>query len=267
MVKEGHVYSVGGVRVLLFRFIRVLVFCCGLVLLGSCVSPHRTVVQGLQPGYAGAQFARYVFLPVVVQVNPSRKAAIDRAAVENDAVVAGIEKRVVAAFRGQSAVVGVSPAALRAHFQAYDRPLRAPQEILLKRGEELRGLFFDARDQVSAECSERQNYIDFFVHCVSGLVSWRESLAQLSEKAFNADAAMIVVLTDLDKSMREGAYAISASASVLLVDMNNGRLVWANEGTRVSVAGSGAVRFPDWDPLFEKLFEKDFWLGFPGLSN
>jgi hypothetical protein len=114
---------------------------------------------------------------------------------------------------------------------------------------------------------ERQNYIEFFAHCVSGLASWREALAQLSEKAFNADAVMIVVLTDLDKSMREGAYAISASATVLLVDMNNGRLVWANEGTQVSVAGSGAVRFPEWNPLFEKLFVKDFWLGFPGLAK
>jgi hypothetical protein len=249
------------------RLISVLVFGCSLVLLNSCVSAQRGVVHGLQPSYVGSHFARYVFLPVVVQVNPSRKAIIDRAALENDAVVATIEKRVVQAFRGQNAVVGMSPTALRAHFQSHQQLLWVPQEVLLKKGDELRGMLFGARDQVSGECLERQNYIEFFAHCVSGLASWREALAQLSEKAFNADAVMIVVLTDLDKSMREGAYAISASATVLLVDMNNGRLVWANEGTQVSVAGSGAVRFPEWNPLFEKLFVKDFWLGFPGLAK
>ncbi len=256
--------ALGGVAVFLSRFIGVFVFCSSLVLLGACVSPRQEIVRGLQPAYSGSQFARHLFLPVVVQVNPSRKAAIDRAAMENDGVVSEIEKQVVAAFRRQSAVVGMSPTALRTHFKAYDKLLLAPQEILVKRGEELRSSSFGAQDLVASECSGRRNYIDFFVHCVSGLAPWREALAQLSEKAFNADAAMIVVLTDLNKSMKDGAYAISASVAVFLVDMNNGRLVWANEATDVSVAGAGAVHFPGWSPLFSRMFGKDFWPGFPG---
>jgi hypothetical protein len=239
----------------------------GLAALLSCVSVSSSVSAGVQPGYAGSSFARFLFLPVFSQPNPSQKTFVDRAAFDGDGVAESFERAVVEAFRGQKSVVGMSPKALRSHFGAMPQLLLEPSRLLLAASENLNRSLRDTRELVSAECGERQTYADFFVHCVSGSAAWRESLVVLSERAFNADAGMFAVVTELGKSANRGVYTISASVAVFLVDLNNGRLVWMREARARLESPSNVQRFPEWTPLFSKIFESGFWVGFPGRET
>ncbi len=232
----------------------------------ACVATGPSVSQGLQPGYSGAQFARFLFPPVLFHVNPSHKAFIDKAAVESDRVAETVEKAVKNAFVGQPAVLGLSPTAMKAHFAKAPLILSKPAAVLLETSERLGKSLGDTRELPSQECSSRKNYVDFFVECVSASGAWRDSLVQLSSQAFNADAALFVVVTDLNKSLRAGVYSISASVAVLLVDLNNGRLVWAHEVSDVLGAPASKTSFPDWSLLFSKMFGEAFWIDFPGRT-
>lgn len=242
------------------------VFLC-LFTLGSCVSSSVLEPQGLRASYVGNQFARHLFLPAMLQVNPAKKSSVDKTVVENDAVLGALEKRIGDGFKNQSAVVGMSPTALRAYFSAQPDVLNMPGSVLVDVGEKLGKSLASTRELVSSECSNRKSYTDFFVHCVSTGITWRDSLVQLSSKAFNADAALVAVITHVGKGARQRSYAIWADVTVLLVDMNNGQLVWSREASDALLAPPDAVRFPDWDALFSKMFNESFWKDFPGRST
>jgi hypothetical protein len=244
--------------------LRSLLFVFGAALLFSCVSTQSGISSGIQPAYRGSVFARLLFVPVHVQPNPSKKAAVDRAAVASDRVVVTLEKAVTTSFRNQPGVNGISPKALSDHLSAVPDVLTAPINILDKAAERLISGTGDTRELLSRECKERNSYLDYFSSCVAPSQEWRDALVNLSKKSYNADAALFVAITSLEKSRRKGTYSISMGVVAYLVDLNNGRLIWGREAEEILASDPSQERFPEWQTLFARMFSDAFWVGFPG---
>jgi hypothetical protein len=235
-----------------------------IALLVGCVSSQKRVAPGIQTVYQGAGFGRVLFLPVVIQPNPSKKAIIDRAAAASDRVFDQLERAVVASFRNQPGVNGITPKALSDLLSANSGVLLGPASVLEEIGSGLAMGTRESRDPLSRECMERDTYLDFVSYCVSSSAKWKAALVELSKNAFNADAALILVITSLEKSKRRGAYSIGAGVAAVLVDLNNGRLVWGREVEDFVVSDLSQQVFPEWQTLFSKEFSEAFWIGFPG---
>lgn len=246
---------------LVLRLILAVVWATALL---GCVSTQTGVSAGVQPAYRGSVFARLLFVPVHVQPNPSKKASVDRAAVASDRVVQTLEKSLVASFRNQPGVNGISPSAITNHLAAVPDILAEPVRILDKSAARLISGSGDTRELLSRECKERNSYLDYFSYCVSPSPVWREALINLSKNSFNADAALFVAITNLEKSTRKGAYSVSIGVAAYLVDLNNGRLIWGREAEETLASDPNQERFPEWQTLFSRMFSDAFWVGFPG---
>jgi hypothetical protein len=128
---------------------------------------------------------------------------------------------------------------------------------------------FSSRDTkerllITPKCFSRSSFIEFYSYCLSQEKSWLSALNSLSAQTLNADAALITVITNLNDKVVNNQYQISTDISVLLVDTNNGKLIWGNSKHAQLVNSNEKAFYPRWQDLFNSIFVPEFWKNFPG---
>lgn len=115
----------------------------------------------------------------------------------------------------------------------------------------------------------------FYAESVAVRADWRTWLGQLSRNTKNADAVLMPFLTHgFQRSWNDRGILLTervAGITALLIDTNNGNLLWA--GGRSAVASNQKLADkpttenpspPEWKMLHRRLFTQDVWKEFPG---
>lgn len=241
-------------------------FLCAAALLFSfgCVSQPR-IPFGLQPEFKAINPSRVLAVPPFVLPDPGHAASVDAAALELGQVLKIVETEVLKAFKGQPSVNGVSFSSVRATLAADPKPIYTTLDTILK-STSAKLISTDAtiRNSLSKNCLGRKNFVDYYGLCVVGDKPWTENLNALSARVLNADSALLIAVTHLDKKLSHAQYKIEAEIAAILVDTNSGKVIWAREIRDESTNSPDKLSFPEWQPLFEKIINEKFWLEFPG---
>lgn len=229
----------------------------------SCVTPE-TVEWGIQPEYQALNPSRILAVtPIVLALPADPQSNIDPTVVQTVPVIPSLEKQVLTAFTNQPSVNGMSFSAVRTQLDkekstAFDQLLKALNNTVSL----LRNPRKEQQGRLSTSCIRRQNFLEFYQFCLRDQISWRSSLNQLARDVLNADAALLLFMTQLEKktSLRQAAVTVHA----LLVDTNNARLIWA--GSHQSAKKDEATDKPAvlWDTLVAQAAGEELWGGFPG---
>lgn len=246
---------------LLNRF-QLLAFAAALFL-AACVSRAPTIQMGLQPKYEAVNPSRILAVPPFIVPDPTRQVSVDVSAVESGNMTAHIEEAVLKAFTDQPAINGVSFFRVRKEIGKsnlitnLDREMSQIAKRLVSR---------EAQDQTSfsKDCIQRRNFVEFYVYCVSPSKSWKDFLNALSAKIYNADSALIVVVTEAEKKEVDGQYESRAGVAALLVDTNNGNLIWGRVVNDFARSTQGNKVFPEWSAMIPSMLGEGFWAHFPG---
>ncbi len=232
----------------------------------SCVS--RTPIQnGIQPAFYALNPAAVIAVPAFILPDPSSNSSIDLTILESHKIVEKIESKIILAFSGQSNINGYPFNAVR---QTLDKKQVKTLDILDKSLQALAGRFtsLDLRDRLALtpKCVDRKNFLEFYSFCVMADSKWVSSLNLLSSQIMNADSALLVFITNLNYSKNEQKYVSNLNLSVLLVDTNNGDLIWGNqkEGSFINQSENASVSH--WDTVINNVLSDDFWVGFPGKN-
>lgn len=236
-----------------------LLFVVMACLLNACASTP-TVSPGIQSGYAGISLARTLFLPVFVLAAPGTKASVDVSAISVDGVDQIIESTVLSSFRNQKGVKGYHPAgvmkALAGNEQLLQKALDYMRDRARKRASEAK--------ELSKDCRGSRSFLDFYTFCVSPETDWRDALNALAIRVGHADSALFVIVTDLEKVMKDKRFVIGAEITSLLVDTNNGRLIWGRQASDTLESDQMEAKYPEWSSLFSRILSEPYWNGFPG---
>jgi hypothetical protein len=235
--------------------------------LSACVTP-------IQGGY-GVQADQLAHIPARIAVTscrvwpqgalyPSQK-ALQLAAEDLSRLCQRYDRAVLDGFEGQPYMRGLSPRVVQALLE------KNQQGSLLAQLEQL----WFRPGQVCAACQHPSSY---YREVIAPRNDWRQWLSQLSRSASNSDALLLPLVLEGESRVIDdrGLFYASRSASLalLLIDTNNGQLIWIGGRTaqvRRALPGSQKEatpeQFPTWDELWTRLFTSDLWQEFPGRQN
>lgn len=223
--------------------------------------------QGIQADAVALNPARIAALPTLVIPHPVEQASIDPASLMSGELTATLETRILAAFKNQPGVNGIA-------FQTVRTALKTNPKIYKDLDNEMRTMgelanSGTARETLllTSECRARKNFLDFYQHCLLKSQRWIGALNQLSMAVQNADSTMIPIITAIEKNTEKDVYALKFGLALLLVDTNNGRLIWGRDVTVKLSSTSGSKQFPEVAAAYDKLFTESFWAEFPGRRS
>lgn len=242
-----------------FFFNLALLYACA-----SCVTQREPVEMGIQPKYEALNPSRILAVPLFVVPDMTERVVVDRAALEAGAVYSVIETDILNAFTNQPSVNGVTFNVVRKELGAPPTLWDALNTELLEVTKKLTSR--DPQDHTSftRACINRHNILEFYVHCLSTSKIWRNNLNSLSAKILNADSALMGIVTEADKREEKNSYFTSLGLAVLLVDTNNGNLIWGRHKRQAIRTEGEKKQFPEWSEVSKALLTEDFWTGFPG---
>jgi len=251
-----------------FVFFRTSVgfFACLIILVGACTSTP-TLRQGVQPDALALNPARIAAFPTLLIPHPSERTSLDPASLASGEIVSAVESRILAAFKNQPGVNGLS-------FQTVRTALKANPKIQTEIDSEIRSLGQLANSGLaretlllSAECRARRHFLDFYKNCLLRSPRWIQLLNQLSMTAQNADSALFPIVTTLEKLTDRNTYSIRFGLALILVDTNSGRLLWGRDTIIKIDSPEGLKQFPDLKTAYDKVFSESFWAEFPGRRS
>lgn len=237
--------------------------------MAACQSAPE-VGTGIQPKYAAINPTRILAVtPVAVSLPRLPGSVIDPSILRTLPIMEWVESGVLRAFAGQPAVNGVSFQAVRRSLEQSGSPARSTLVSALEStvgalqrpGAENRGL-------VSQECFARRDVLDFYSHCLTQNPLWKKGLNELSAAVLNADAALFTFVTELRVQPSGDSDLGQMSVAVLLVDTNNGDLIWSglarSDSLPLAVIPRGGKPSRDWKRITDALMDEPLWTGFPG---
>lgn len=234
-----------------------------LLLLFGCITP-QSVEWGIQPEYQALNPSRILAItPIVLALPADPDSNIDPTVLQTVPVIASLEGQVLTAFTRQPGVNGMSFSAVRSQLEkekstAFDQLVKALNDTVSL----LRNPPKEQRGRLATSCIKRRNFLEFYQFCLSDQMSWRNNLNQLAQDVLNADAALFLFITQLEKKSRERVATTTVHA--LLVDTNNAGLIWA--GSQKTAVKDDATEKPAalWDAVLSQAAAEELWQGFPG---
>lgn len=238
--------------------------------LSGCQSKTE-LASGIQPNFAALNPTRILAItPIVVSLTGNKESVIDPVILQTMPIVDRLEHRVLDAFKNQPAVNGVSFQAVRAALQkksslAYNGLLAGVDGTLGT----LRKPRSDAERLLGPACLGRKDFVGFYSYCLRQNRSWQKGLNDLSAAVLNADAALLVFLTELRTVKVADKERARVTAELVLVDTNNAELIWSGTGrlegddpyALLEAAGQAKVQ---WAGIMDALVTESVWQGFPG---
>lgn len=233
--------------------------------LSACTSIPR-LQPGIQPAYAAVNPSRMLAVTPVVFANPISRLTVEHAEVAAHKLDGLLEGLVLKSFQNQPGVNGVSFNSVR---QSSATPPPSPVATL---AEVIRGAAQERAEvtlkpgRLSPACKSARDLLEFYAYCLAIRADWLKGLNDLSSRVLNADTALLVFVTHLEKSQRSERPTSLAQLAVLVVDTNSGKLVWGREAESAHQGIPGGP-FPPWASLFEGLLGETFWTQFPGRTQ
>ncbi len=223
---------------------------------------------GIQPGFEALNPAAVIAVPVFVLPNPSQESAVvDTSLVYTEKLFSLMETKILKAFENQPNINGYSYDIVRNALEKKPNT-KMLLDQLNKSMNDVAGRFssrdISKRILITPECLSRKNFLDFYSFCLSSHRDWLDGLNKLSFQVMNADSAIITVVNNLKNSEKNTHYTISLGVAVLLVDTNNGKLIWGNEANLSLEQNDNSSALPSYQKLIDNLFSENFWKGFPG---
>lgn len=242
---------------------RYLILLSSFFLFG-CQTTH--LKTGTQSSYAAVNPASIIAVPILTIPNPAKAtSSIDLATISSEQIIPQIEKKVISSFEGQPHINGYPFSVVKNAIET-EKPsildgLNKTMHSVANR--------FSSRDikerlLITSQCSRRSNFIEFYSYCLANDSNWIDSLNALSARVLNSDSALFIVIDNLNTQIHKDQYEITASVAVLLIDTNNGKLIWANEKTVTKSSLQNQKTLPSWSALIDEIFTQDFWNEFPG---
>lgn len=237
-----------------------------LVLTLACQSTEPLVPQGIQAKYHALNPSRILAVPVFVVPNPAKAAIIDRGALEVGKALSALESEVLAGFSGQPGVNGISFSTVRKELGKAPNPWHELEALLTQNSKKVSMLQRHDRTPLPDKCYDRKNMTDFYVYCLTPQIEWKNALNALSVKVYNGDSALLMIISEANKRVLKERYTVDLTLTALLVDTNNGNLIWSRDTAVSEVAPFAQRSFPEWDFIFNKVFTEKFWADFPGRT-
>ena len=268
----------------------------GASLTGCQSSPHLN--SGIQPGFEAVNPAAIIAVPVfVIPDVASETASVDPSVLITEKFIPVLENKIIDSFDGQPNINGYPFAAVKKAIDytppnlfgkeniaavskdssgiSFTQNLKAPENAKAKIWDSLNASIQNVSNRFSSRniktrllitpnCLARKNFVEFYSYCLSKEPDWLDGLNRLSARVLNADSALLTVVTNLQNHVNKGQYEITAGISVLLVDTNNGELIWGNTKTETLKNADDQKAFPKWESLLNNILTPDFWSRFPG---
>jgi hypothetical protein len=226
---------------------------------------HSPIQSGIQTGFQAVNPAAIIAVPIFIMPDPSSETSlIDPSLIITEKLIPVLENKVMDSFNGQPNINGYQFSAVKkamgSHPNVWDN-LDAAMKTVAKR--------FSSRDVktrllITPNCLVRKNFIEFYSYCLADESAWLTNLNSLSAKVLNADTALITVITDLEDKVVDKKYQVTGGIAILLVDTNNGKLIWGNYKKETLIDTEDKKNFPSWKVLLDKILVPDFWQDFPG---
>lgn len=127
-------------------------------------------------------------------------------------------------------------------------------------------------------CDNCSNIVEYYENKVAENNAWLSWLSEFSRSAYNSDALLVPFLNFVQEGRSENrGLQIAfrrAEITLLLIDTNNGQLMWSGGKLGLSQnqslpeqLPSTELELPKWDGLYSRLFSEQVWLAFPGRQN
>ncbi len=187
----------------------------------------------------------------------------------SDAEVTGVcdrfDKYVLAGFDGQPYMRGIAPQVVK---QLLEREPKGPQL------DQLDDLWF----RPGQACEACRNGMSYYKEVVAVRSDWRLWLSGLSRSTTGSDAVLFPFLVEAQGRIIDdrGIYYATRSAEILLllVDTNNGELIWSG-GKRGEIrlpldnkpTDPSKIMLPPWEDVYGRLFVPEIWAEFPGRQG
>ncbi|MES2615758.1 MAG: hypothetical protein V4591_10120, partial [Bdellovibrionota bacterium] len=201
-----------------------------------------TVNSGIQPGFEAVNPASIIAVPIFIRPDPSSEvSSVDLSLLITEKLIPKLENTIIETnFVHQPNINGYSFSAVK---KAVEYKTAKKETV---KGEVKKGIWdnldstmkdvadrFSSRDTktrllITPNCLARKNFVEFYSYCLASDPAWLAALNTLSAKVLNADSALITVVTDLQNKLVGKQYQITGGIAVLLVDTNNGKLIWGN---------------------------------------
>ena len=233
-----------------------------LALLVSCKT-IEPIPPGAQASYDAINPSRVIAVPVFFLPHPAKVTKIDTPIAISENAEQLLERGVLGAFKDQPNVNGVSFSAVRNAIGSKPNAWTNANKALSDTAQKLISTNEGKRLSLPPDCLARKSFLDFYARCMAKQVAWREVLNEFSRKILNADAAMISVVTELFKEDRPSGTTFHLGFTVLVVDTNNGELIWGREANETLQSNKENPN-PELSLFLEGILNEEFWAGFPG---
>ncbi len=244
---------------------RLIVLSLVLAATSACITSGPSAKLGVQEGQASYVPARIALVGCQVWPDGARFAKLpltNAKPAELRELCAAADGYLLAGFQGQPYMKGYSP--------------RFVVEGLEQAGDkELLGTLPQIWSHRASDSGDAVNAPAVYNSSIAQRPEWLLWLNRLSTDVHNADAVLLPFITYAYDHLYDdsGLYVAERSAGivVLLIDTNNGALIWA--GGRDAVAANkrlsngnvtGPLNIPPWTELKDRLFIEDLWKEFPG---
>jgi hypothetical protein len=253
-----------------FKHAEFAVVLAAMLSLFGCQSKAE-LVSGIQPNFVALNPTRILAItPIVISLAGNKESVIDPVILQTMPIIDRLERRVLDAFKGQPAVNGMSFQAVRTSLQKKSSPaygsLVAGVDGTLST---LRKPRADSESLLGSPCLARKDFVGFYGYCLRQNRSWQKGLNDASAAVLNADAALIVFLTELRTVSVAGKEHARVAVELVLVDTNNADLIWSGSGrlegdnpnTLLEASGQAKAQ---WAGIIDALVNESVWQGFPG---
>ncbi len=233
----------------------------------GCVHSEKNLPTGVQSSHVAFVPARIAVFPCGAWPTELTFDNLPRANVDQEQIqeiCARYDKFVLQGFDEQPYMRGLTPDAVKA--------------LLRKQGQENLLTEWPALwNRKPSDCVTCQNVGSYYQDSIASRPEWQNWLAQISRSVRNADALLIpqILYVREEKNNQRGALVSTrrAKLALLLIDTNNGGLIWFSERDAqasdhlLADAGNSAPPPPAWSVLYGRLFTNDLWRDFPGRQN
>lgn len=234
--------------------------------MGACTARRPEVEFGLAADKVGYVPARIAVMscrvwPVAARYKKLAPAPTDQGAAA--AICGEFDKFILASFRDQPYMKGFTPSAVG--------------KLLASSADNAQ--MIDQFDSLwhyqSGDCHDCDRSSSFYYHSIRPRSEWVTWLNQFSRATRNSDAILLpfILYADQTKANDRGMLksVVSAAVGMLLVDTNNGAIIWSNERQSEFAAsaltdrsGTNYPAFPQWSDLTQRLLSESLWQEFPG---
>jgi hypothetical protein len=239
-----------------------------LLALSGCVSTATQTPCGVQEGHLSYVPARIATLACQLWPAGARFDSLpltNVGAPETKALCTEFDNFVLKSFNDQPYMKGYSP-----KFVA--------QQLTEAGASDLASKLPDAWAHRGSDCGTCETVPAFYHASIAGRLEWLTWLNNLSKNVRHADAVLLPFVTyAYERRLDDRGLVVAergAGVTLLLVDTNNGALLWAG-GREASVphkelantpAGKGpqSPPMPSWEDVYARLFAEPLWRAFPG---